>query len=90
MRQACDIPMHDGGPGPALIQFRIDFERAVAKLPQIVRDTGLALFSFSAVDAGRVFGCSRQMISRRKLLIREAMLAAGIGSDYFAGEGTQS
>lgn len=74
------------GPTAASIQqFRIDLERALAPLPEVVRETASALAAYSAVDAALVLGCSRQMIGRRKHQIREALLAAGIGPNYFAG-----
>ncbi len=89
-RQACDIPVPEFGPTSASIhQFRVDLERAMAPLPDIVRETASALSCFSAVDAARVMGCSRQMISRRKHQIRDALLATGIRSDYFGGRSTQ-
>jgi len=85
-RQPCELPVLYSGPPAALIhQFRIDLDRAVALLPEVVRETASALASYSAVDAASIVGCSRQMIGRRKHQIREALLAAGIGPNYFAG-----
>ena len=87
-RQACDIPVPEVGPASASIhQFRVDLERAMAPLPDVVRQTASALSCFSAVDAARVMGCSRQMISRRKNQIRDALVATGIRSNYFSGRG---
>ena len=84
-RQPCELPLPYTGPAAALIhQFRIDLERAMAPLPEVVRETASALAWYSAVDAARVVGCSRQMIGKRKHQIREALLAVGIGPDYFA------
>jgi RNA polymerase sigma-70 factor, ECF subfamily len=89
-RQPCEFPVPDAGPASASIhQFRVDLERAMAPLPQIVRETASALFWFSGVDAARAVGCSRQMISRRKHQIRKALLAAGIRSNYFSGRSTR-
>ena len=87
-RQPCELPVLDTGPASASIhQFRVDPERAMAPLPKVVRETASALLWFSAVDAAGVVGCSRQMISRRKHQIRDALMAAGIGSNYFSGRG---
>jgi DNA-directed RNA polymerase specialized sigma24 family protein len=84
-RQPCELPVPYNGPAAALIhQFRIDLERAMAPLPAVVRETASALAWYSAVDAAGVIGCSRQMIGRRKRQIRDALLAAGIGPNYFA------
>jgi len=89
-RQWCELPKPDAGPAPELIhQFRVDLARAMAPLPEIVRETAVALSRFSAVDAARVMGCSRQMIGRRKHQIREALLVAGIGANYFVGRGAR-
>jgi DNA-directed RNA polymerase specialized sigma24 family protein len=90
-RQPCELPVLAAGPTAAsLQQFRVDLEHAMAPLPQIVRETASALFWFSAVDAARVVGCSRQMINRRKHQIREALLAVGIRSNYFASRSCRS
>ena len=89
VRQPRELPVPYTGPAAVLIhQFRIDLERAMAPLPEVVRETASALAWYSAVDAAAVVGCSRQMISRRKHQIREALLAAGIGPNYFAGGNT--
>jgi DNA-directed RNA polymerase specialized sigma24 family protein len=89
-RQRCELPTPDAGPASELIhQFRVDLERAMAPLPENVRETAVALSRFSAVDAARVVGCSRQMIGRRKHQIREALLVAGIGANYFVGRGAR-
>jgi DNA-directed RNA polymerase specialized sigma24 family protein len=89
-RQPRELPVADSGPTSAAIhQFRVDLERAMAPLPDVVRETASALSWLSAVDAAGVVGCSRQMISRRKHQIREALLAAGIRSNYFVGRSTR-
>jgi DNA-directed RNA polymerase specialized sigma24 family protein len=83
-RQQRELPVPDTGPPSASIhQFRVDVERTIAPLPEVVRQTASALSWFSAVDAARVAGCSRQMIGRRKHQIRDALVAAGITSNYF-------
>jgi DNA-directed RNA polymerase specialized sigma24 family protein len=83
-RQPRELPIPFTGPEAALIhQFRIDLERALAPLPEVVRETASVLAWCSAVDAANAVGCSRQMIGRRKHQIRAALLAAGIGSIPF-------
>jgi len=90
-RQRRELPVLDAGPTSASIhQFRIDLERAMASLPEIVRETAFALSLLSAVEAAAVVGCSRQMIGRRKHQIREALIAAGIGSNYFSSSSCRS
>jgi DNA-directed RNA polymerase specialized sigma24 family protein len=86
VRQPRELPVPVIGPAAALVhQFHIDLERALAPLPEIVRETASVLAWCSAVDAASVVGCSRQMIGRRKHQIREALITAGINSNYFAG-----
>jgi len=90
-RQARELPVLDIGPtAPSIFQFRVDLERAMLSLPEVVRETASALSQFSAVEAACVVGCSRQMISRRKHQIREALVAAGIGSNYFSARSCRS
>ena len=90
-RQPRELPVPHSGPAAASIhQFRIDLERAMASLPEIVRETAFALSLFSAVETAAVVGCSRQMIGRRKHQIREALVAAGIGSNYFSARSCRS
>ena len=85
VRQPRELPVTHTGPAAVLIhQFRIDLERALAPLPEVVRETASALAWYFAVDVAGVVGCSRQMISRRKRQIRDALLTAGIGPNYFA------
>jgi DNA-directed RNA polymerase specialized sigma24 family protein len=89
-RQSRELPVPDTGPSLASIhQFRVDLARAMAPLPEVVRKTASALSRFSAVDAADAIGCSRQMISRRKHQIRDALVAAGINSNYFLGRGAR-
>jgi DNA-directed RNA polymerase specialized sigma24 family protein len=89
-RQPRSLPTRSSGPSPATLgQFRIDVERAVAPLSAPVRETVAALSWSSTVDAAAALGCSRQMINKRKQLIREAFLSAGIGPNYFVAGGAR-
>ena len=74
-----------GPTSSSLLQFRIDVHRAMATLPPAVRKTAIALCSLSSTEAAEALGCSRQMLHRRKLRIREAFLEAGIDAGYFCG-----
>jgi DNA-directed RNA polymerase specialized sigma24 family protein len=90
-RQVCELPVVPAGPTwESIQQFRIDIDRALAKLPDVVRNTASALSWCSNVDAAILLGCSRQMVHRRKSDIRKAFVAAGIGGDYFSRGGTRS
>lgn len=89
-RQAQELPTE----APSLIlealgRFRIDFERALAPLPPVVRETAHTLTWASTTEAADELRCSRQMISRRKQQIRNAFIAGGIGPDYFRARGSQ-
>lgn len=85
-RRQRELPVPTTGPPAASIhQFRVDVERAMSTLPEVVRQTAFALCWGSAVDAADVMRCSRQTVSIRKHQIREALLAAGIRSNYFSG-----
>jgi DNA-directed RNA polymerase specialized sigma24 family protein len=89
-RQPCELPAPHVGPTSASIhQFHVDLERAMDRLPEVVRQTASALGWFSAVDAAEAVGCSRQTINIRKHQIRHALLAAGIESNYFVGGGSR-
>lgn len=90
-RQRCEVPVQATGPTFAAIhQFRVDVERAMASLPEAIRVTASALSWHSSVDTARATGCSRQMIARRKHMIRDALLAGGITASYFAAGGARS
>lgn len=83
-RQITEFPeRHRCLRAESIHQFRIDLERAMAPLPNIVRETAFVLTWSSVVDAAAELGCSRQMINRRKHQIRDALIAAGINADYF-------
>jgi DNA-directed RNA polymerase specialized sigma24 family protein len=85
-----EIPETGAGPSAAVRgHFRIDLERSLATLPSAVQETALALFWHSTVEAADVAGCSRQIIHLRKRRIREALIGAGIGPDYFVAGGTR-
>jgi DNA-directed RNA polymerase specialized sigma24 family protein len=89
-RQPRDLPVPPAGPTASSIhQFRIDLNRAMAQLPEVVRETASALSCLSSVEAADAVGCSRQMISRRKHQIRGALVAAGINANYFLRGGTR-
>lgn len=85
-----DIPVPDSHPSSAARgRFRVDLERALAPLPSAVQETALTLFWYSTVETAEALGCSRQIIQVRKRLIREALVAAGIGPHYFIAGGTR-
>lgn len=89
-RRRQELPARQSGPDTVTLrQFRLDMERAVAPLPAAVRRTVAALSGCSAVEAAAALGCSRQMINKRKQLIRRAFLSAGIGPRYFVAGGTR-
>lgn len=73
-----------GPTSASLLQFRIDVERAMTSLPQVVQKTVLSLLSLTSIEAAEALGCSRQTLHKRKFRIREAFLAAGIDSGYFS------
>lgn len=88
VRRPQDLPMEETGPAFASVrQFRIDLERAMSPLPSVVRETALTLCWLSTGETAERLGCSRQMVSRRKQLIRKALLSAGVGPDYFVAGG---
>lgn len=88
MRQVCALPeAADDAHAIVRNHFHVDLERALAASPKVIRDTARALSWYSAIDAAKVVGCSRQSINNRKGQIRRALLSAGIRSDYFDGGG---
>ena len=90
IRRERAIPEYDAGPSAAdRTQFRIDMERSLSALPGVVQKTAPALLWYSTAEAADVLGCSRQIIHLRKRRIREALLGAGIGPDYFGTGGAQ-
>lgn len=86
-RRPRELPVPDTGPAAASIhQFRVDLDRVMASLPEVVRKTAAALAYGSTADVASTIRCSRQMVNRRKQQIRETLVAAGITANYFAGE----
>lgn len=67
--------------------FWIDVERALAPLPAVLRQTALALCSYTPSELSRLPGQTHTVIYRRIRRLRRALLAAGIGPEYFAPAG---
>lgn len=67
--------------------FWIDVERALAPLPAALRQTALALCSSTPSELSRLPGQTHTVIYRRIRRLRQALLAAGIGPEYFAPTG---
>jgi hypothetical protein len=89
-RQPRELPVPEPARRAELIhQFRIDLERAMAPLPEVFAKPRSLCLGTPLLMPLRVVGCSRQMIGRRKHQIREALLAAGIGANYFVGRGAR-
>jgi RNA polymerase sigma factor (sigma-70 family) len=72
-----------------LRHFHVDLNRALADLPAVLRETADAIAEASTSETAARFGCTRQTVNRRKRLLRTALLAAGIGPDYFARGGAR-
>ena len=67
--------------------FWMDVERALVPLPEVLLETAYALCWYTPTELSRVRGRSRTIIYERIRRIREALLAAGIGPDYFTTSG---
>lgn len=67
--------------------FWLDFERALAPLPEVLRETALALCWHTPSELSRLPGQGRTVVYRRIRRLREAPLAAGVGPNYFASAG---
>lgn len=67
--------------------FWLDLDRVLAPLPEALRETARALCWHTPSELSRLPGQTRTVIYRRIRRLREALLAAGIGPDYFAGAG---
>ena len=67
--------------------FWIDVERALEPLPVVLRETALALCSYTPSELSRLPGQTHTVIYRRIRRLRQALLAAGIGPEYFAPTG---
>jgi DNA-directed RNA polymerase specialized sigma24 family protein len=68
-------------------EFWIDLGRALAQLSPEVRETAFLLSWLPPAKAGRALGCSRGTVWARIRQMRDALLAVGIGPDYFAAAG---
>ncbi len=65
----------------------MDVERALVPLPEVLLETAYELCWYTPTELSRVRGRSRTIIYERIRRIREALLAAGIGPDYFTMQG---
>ena len=65
-------------------EFWVDVNRALAPLPDVLRETALALCWDSPSELSRTCGPSRTAIYHRIHRLREAFAAAGIGPGYFS------
>jgi DNA-directed RNA polymerase specialized sigma24 family protein len=85
-----DVASLNSGSAPPLADrqhFWLDLDRALAPLPEVLRETARALCWHTPSELSRVPGQTRTVIYRRIRRLREALLAAGIGPDYFASAG---
>lgn len=64
--------------------FWLDFERALAPLPEVLRETAMALCWHTPSELSRLPGHGRTVIYRRIRRLRQALLAAGVGPSYFS------
>jgi DNA-directed RNA polymerase specialized sigma24 family protein len=67
--------------------FWLDIERALMPLPDVLLETAYALGRYTPSELSLVHGRSRTIVYQRMRRIREALLAAGIGPDYFTTSG---
>jgi hypothetical protein len=70
------------------LNFWLDVERALAPFPSVLVDTARALCWQTPSELSRVPGQSRTVIYRRMRRLRDALVAAGIGPNYFASAGS--
>jgi len=85
-----DAASLDSGPAPSFADrqhFWLDLDRALAPLPEVLRETAQALCWHTPSELSRVPGQTRTVVYRRIRRLREALLAAGIGPDYFVSAG---
>ena len=78
------------GSAPPFVErqhFWLDFERALAPLPEVLRETAMALCWHTPSELSRLPGQTRTVMYRRIRRLREALLAAGVGPNYFATTG---
>jgi DNA-directed RNA polymerase specialized sigma24 family protein len=67
--------------------FWLDIERALMPLPKVLLETAYALCQYTPSELSLVLGRSRTIVYERMRRLREALLAAGIGPDYFTTSG---
>jgi DNA-directed RNA polymerase specialized sigma24 family protein len=67
--------------------FWLDIERALMPLPEVLLETAYALGLYTPSELSMVLGRSRTIVYQRMRRLREALLAAGIGPDYFTTSG---
>lgn len=79
----------DPGVRPAVErrEFWLDVERALAPLPAHLLDTARALSQYTPTELSQAQGKSRPAIYRQLRFLRTALLAAGIGPQYFVSPG---
>jgi DNA-directed RNA polymerase specialized sigma24 family protein len=77
----------DHGADFERLHFWIDVDRALATFPHVLLDTARALCWHTPSELSRAPGQSRTAVYRRMRRLREALLAAGIGPNYFAAAG---
>ncbi len=85
-----DIPDAGSAGAPDAVDrrhFWIDVERALAPLPAVLRQTALALCSYTPSELSRLPGQTHTVIYRRIRRLRSALVAAGIGPEYFVTTG---
>ncbi|MDQ2949043.1 MAG: hypothetical protein M3Y27_24405 [Acidobacteriota bacterium] len=63
--------------------FWLDIERALLPLPNVLLETAYALGRYTPSELSIIHGRSRTIVYARIRRLREALLAAGIGPDYF-------
>jgi DNA-directed RNA polymerase specialized sigma24 family protein len=68
-------------------EFWVDVNRALAPLPDVLRETALALCWSSPTELSRTLGQSRTSIYARIRRLRNTFNSAGIGPAYFASFG---
>jgi RNA polymerase sigma factor (sigma-70 family) len=85
-----DVASLNPGSAPSFAErqhFWLDLDRALAPLPEVLRETARTLCWHTPSELSRVPGQTRTVVYRRIRRLRQALLAAGIGPDYFATAG---
>ncbi len=88
--ESCDVADAGAAGTPTTADrqhFWLDLERALAPLPRVLRETALALCSYTPSELSRLPGQTRTVVYRRIRRLRTALRAAGIGPEYFAPTG---